>query len=129
MPVTRTRWSCMEPTSRASSISVETRLFRLSSGASNGLHEDSAHEPIDEACRIDDVSGPPPDGLLSAVHFDHGVEGVNELVAYHRSRGERLPTFVGMWHNHPWGEAKPARPTNTGCEVWQPPLANSRAEP
>lgn len=83
---------------------------------------------IDDACRciwIDDVSGPPPDSLLSAVHFDHGVEGVNELVAYHRSRSGRLTTFVGMWHSHPYGEAKPSETDEYGMRSLVTPIANS----
>lgn len=83
---------------------------------------------IDDACRciwIDDVSGPPPDSLLSAVHFDHGVEGVNEIVAYHRSRSGRLTTFVGMWHSHPYGEAKPSETDEYGMRSLVSPLANS----
>jgi integrative and conjugative element protein (TIGR02256 family) len=83
---------------------------------------------IDDACRciwIDDVSGPPPDSLLSTVHFDHGVEGVNEVVAYHRSRSGRLTTFVGMWHSHPYGEAKPSETDEYGMRSLVTPLANS----
>lgn len=83
---------------------------------------------IDDACGciwIDDVSGPPPDSLLSAVHFDHGVEGVNEQVAYHRSRSGRLTTFVGMWHSHPFGQAKPSETDEYGIRSLVTPLANS----
>jgi integrative and conjugative element protein (TIGR02256 family) len=66
---------------------------------------------IDHACQciwIDAVSGPPPDSLLSDVHFDHGIEGVEDLVAYHRRRTGKLSTFVGIWHSHPFGEAEPS---------------------
>ena len=66
---------------------------------------------IDDACKcvwIDEASGPPPDSLLSAVHFDHGVEGVAELVAYHRQRSGGLTGYLGMWHTHPNGLAKPS---------------------
>lgn len=83
---------------------------------------------IDDACGciwIDDVSGPPPDSLLSAVHFDHGVEGVNDLVAYHRSRSGRLTTFVGMWHSHPYGQAKPSETDEYGIRSLVTPLTNS----
>lgn len=67
---------------------------------------------VDHACRciwIDDVSGPPPDSLLSEFHFDHGIEGVEDLVEYHRRRTGRLSTFVGIWHSHPFGRAEPSR--------------------
>ena len=83
---------------------------------------------IDDACGciwIDDASGPPPDSLLSAVHFDHGVEGVNELIEYHRSRSGRLTTFVGMWHSHPFGHAKPSETDEYGIRSLVTPLANS----
>jgi integrative and conjugative element protein (TIGR02256 family) len=83
---------------------------------------------VDDACRcvwIDDVSGPPPDSLLSAVHFDHGVEGVEELVAYHRDRSGRLTTFVGMWHSHPYGEAAPSPTDQVGMRILVTPMANS----
>jgi integrative and conjugative element protein (TIGR02256 family) len=66
---------------------------------------------VDDACRciwVDDVSGPPPDSLLSAVHFDHGIEGVDEVIGYHRERTGKLTTFVGMWHSHPYGETEPS---------------------
>jgi len=72
---------------------------------------------VDHACRciwVDDVSGPPPDSLLSAVHFDHGIEGVKELIAYHRERSGRLTSFLGMWHSHPFGKAEPS-PTDTAA--------------
>lgn len=83
---------------------------------------------IDDACRciwIDDVSGPPPDSLLSSVHFDHGIEGVEELVAYHRDRSGRLTTFIGMWHSHPYGEAAPSPTDKIGMRILITPLANS----
>lgn len=66
---------------------------------------------VDDACRciwIDDVAGPPPDSLLSAVHFDHGVEGVEDLITYHRDRSGRMTAFVGMWHSHPYAKAEPS---------------------
>ncbi len=83
---------------------------------------------VDDACRciwIDDVSGPPPDSLLSALHFDHGVEGVEELVAYHRDRSGRLTAFIGMWHSHPYGEAAPSPTDKIGMRILITPLANS----
>jgi integrative and conjugative element protein (TIGR02256 family) len=81
---------------------------------------------IDDACRciwVDDVSGPPPDSLLSAVHFDHGIEGVEQLVAYHRQRSGRVTTFVGMWHSHPYGEALPSPTDKAGMRTLLTPLA------
>jgi integrative and conjugative element protein (TIGR02256 family) len=72
---------------------------------------------IDDACRciwIDDVSGPPPDSLLSAVHFDHGVEGVADIIDYHRTRSGKLTSYLGMWHSHPNNRAAPS-PTDTAA--------------
>ena len=82
---------------------------------------------VDDACRciwVDDVSGPPPDSLLSAVHFDHGIEGVEELIAYHRARTGRLTTFVGMWHSHPYGEAEPSRTDKAAMAALVTPVAD-----
>lgn len=82
---------------------------------------------VDDACRciwVDDVSGPPPDSLLSAVHFDHGIEGVEELIAYHRARTGRLTTFVGMWHSHPYGAAEPSRTDKAAMAALVTPVAD-----
>jgi integrative and conjugative element protein (TIGR02256 family) len=83
---------------------------------------------VDDACRcvwVDDASGPPPDSLLSAVHFDHGVEGVEELIAYHRERSGRLTTFVGMWHSHPCGAAEPSRTDKAAMAALVTPVADA----
>ncbi|MGI8448856.1 MAG: ThiF family adenylyltransferase [Streptosporangiaceae bacterium] len=82
---------------------------------------------VDDACRciwIDDVSGPPPDSLLSAVHFDHGIEGVAELIAYYRERTGKLTTFVGMWHSHPYGEAEPSATDKAAMAALVTPVAD-----
>lgn len=66
---------------------------------------------IDDACRcvwVDHASGPPPDSLLSEVYFEHGTEGVAELISHHRQRSGRLTGYVGMWHIHPYGRAAPS---------------------
>ena len=81
---------------------------------------------VDHACRciwIDDVSGPPPDSLLSEVHFDHGIEGVEDLVEYHRHRTGRLSTFVGIWHSHPSGEARPSLTDKTAMTALVMPVS------
>jgi integrative and conjugative element protein (TIGR02256 family) len=82
---------------------------------------------VDDACRcirVDDISGPPPDSLLSAVHFDHGIEGVGELIAYHRARSGRLTTFVGMWHSHPSGTAEPSPTDKAAMAALVTPIAD-----
>jgi len=85
---------------------------------------------VDDACRciwVDDVSGPPVDSLLSAVHFDHGIEGVPEVIAYQRERSGKLTGFLGMWHSHPFGPAAPS-PTDEAAmrELVTPVAANAR---
>jgi integrative and conjugative element protein (TIGR02256 family) len=70
---------------------------------------------IDDACRciwIDVATGPPPDSRLSAWHFDHGTDGVQELVNHHRARSRQITAFAGMWHTHPDHPAQPS-PTDT----------------
>lgn len=82
---------------------------------------------VDDACRciwVDDVSGPPPDSLLSAVHFDHGVEGVKDLLAYHRKRSGSLTTFLGMWHSHPRMAATPSPTDKIGMQALVTPISD-----
>ncbi len=70
---------------------------------------------IDDACEciwIDVATGPPPDSKLSAYHFDHGTEGVQEVVDHYRDRSRQITVFVGMWHTHPDHAAMPS-PTDT----------------
>jgi integrative and conjugative element protein (TIGR02256 family) len=57
---------------------------------------------------VDAATGPPPDSLLSEIHFEHGVEGVEALLDAHRRATGRVSTFVGMWHTHPFGQAAPS---------------------
>lgn len=65
----------------------------------------------DSSCKciwVDDASGPPPDSRLSESFFDHGVEGTEQLLEYYRERTGGLSTFIGMWHSHPFGSARPS---------------------
>lgn len=66
---------------------------------------------VDDACRciwIDQASGPPADSRLSSVHFDHGVDGVSDVIDHHRKRSGKETTYLGMWHVHPKGLAGPS---------------------
>jgi integrative and conjugative element protein (TIGR02256 family) len=75
---------------------------------------------MDNACRciwIDDVSGPPPDSRLSAFHLDHGIEGLRELIDYHRKRSGMATTYLGMWHSHPDGAAAPSEMDAAGMHT------------
>ncbi|WP_367185575.1 Mov34/MPN/PAD-1 family protein [Mycobacterium sp.] len=66
---------------------------------------------------IDATSGPSPDSVLSAAHFDHGTVGTQELVAHHQKRTAHRVGFVGMWHTHPYGQAYPS-PTDEAGIGW-----------
>ncbi|GGK81702.1 hypothetical protein Sme01_62910 [Sphaerisporangium melleum] len=57
---------------------------------------------------IDVATGPPPDSLLSEEYFEHGAVGAQELIDHHNRRTKGLTTFVGMWHTHPYGQARPS---------------------
>lgn len=66
---------------------------------------------------IDTAAGPSPDSLLSALYFAHGTHGTQELVAHHRKRSINRVGFVGMWHTHPYGPARPS-PTDEAGMGW-----------
>lgn len=71
---------------------------------------------VDEALRVihvDVATGPPPDSRLSAVHFEHGLEGTQAAVDHHGRRTGRRTGYVGLWHTHPHG---PARPSDTDTD-------------
>jgi integrative and conjugative element protein (TIGR02256 family) len=72
---------------------------------------------LDEATgvvHIDVATAPSPDSRCSAVHFQHGVEGTQEIVDHHCSRTGGLTMFVGMWHTHPGGAARPSPTDEAG---------------
>jgi molybdopterin/thiamine biosynthesis adenylyltransferase/proteasome lid subunit RPN8/RPN11 len=57
---------------------------------------------------VDEATAPPPDSRLADVHFEHGVDGVDALIASRAAATARVTTFVGMWHSHPYGKASPS---------------------
>jgi len=66
---------------------------------------------IDDACQciwIDVAAGPPPDSTLSAIHFQHGTKGAQQLADYHRDLSQGNTVFTGMWHTHPDHRARPS---------------------
>jgi len=72
---------------------------------------------IDDACRVIWVSkatGPPPDSRASASAFVCGVEGVDDLVAHHDRRTRGALRFLGLWHTHPYGHARPSEMDKRG---------------
>ena len=74
---------------------------------------------------VDEATGPPPDSRLSEVHFEHGVRGVEDLIAARTSATARVTTFVGMWHSHPYGEASPSPTDRDGMDDLVLPIANA----
>ena len=67
---------------------------------------------IDEAVGVifvDVATAPTPDSRLSNIYFEHGTQGAQALVEHHRSRTNGATSFVGMWHTHPYGYARPSR--------------------
>ena len=66
---------------------------------------------IDDACRciwIDAATGPPPDSRLSAWHFDHGTDGVQDIVDHYLASSRQITAFAGLWHTHPDHRALPS---------------------
>lgn len=66
---------------------------------------------------IDTAAGPSPDSALSTLFFAHGTQGTQEVVEHHRKRSINRVGFVGMWHTHPYGPARPS-PTDEKGMGW-----------
>ena len=74
---------------------------------------------IDDACRciwIDVATGPPPDSRLSAWQFDHGTDGVQDLVDHYLTRSRQITAFAGLWHTHPDHRAQPSSTDLAGMQ-------------
>lgn len=69
-----------------------------------------AFDEAAEVAYVDLVYGPPPDSALAASYFDHGTDGTQAQVEYQRERSGKVLGFIGIWHTHPYG---PARPSST----------------
>lgn len=85
---------------------------------------------IDDACRciwVDVATGPPPDSRLSAWHFDHGTDGVQELVHHHQACSRGMTVFVGMWHTHPNHTARPSPTDGAGMQQLLAPAVQASA--
>ncbi len=74
---------------------------------------------------VDEATGPPPDSLLSEVHFQHGTIGVEERLDARRTATARVTTFVGMWHTHPYGPAAPSPTDEEGMRELVLPVAKA----
>ena len=73
---------------------------------------------------VDAATGPPPDSLLSAVRFDHGVDGVQDIVDAQRRKTANASGYVGMWHTHPGGPAAPSQTDTAGMANVVAPIAD-----
>ena len=65
----------------------------------------------DDACGViwlTEISGPPPDSKSSPEGFICGVEGVTKLNTEKSERTKGAVEYLGMWHTHPSGRAKPS---------------------
>ena len=74
---------------------------------------------------IDEATGPPADSLLSETHFEHGTDGVRATIEARRTATARVTTFIGMWHSHPYGEARPSRTDEQGMRDLVLPVENA----
>lgn len=63
---------------------------------------------------VDTATGPPPDSRLSASHFARGTEGVAELISAQMTQTSRSSGYVGEWHSHPRGAARPSKTDDEG---------------
>ncbi|MFJ1610224.1 ThiF family adenylyltransferase [Streptomyces sp. NPDC088253] len=57
---------------------------------------------------VDEATGPPPDSLLTATYFQHGLDGVSGHLAARRTATGNISRFLGMWHTHPHTAAQPS---------------------
>jgi len=72
---------------------------------------------LDEAVgvvHVDVATPPSPDSRCSTVHFQHGVNGSQDLVDHYLHLTGRVTAFVGMWHTHPHGPARPSETDELG---------------
>ncbi|MEU9823295.1 ThiF family adenylyltransferase [Pseudonocardia alni] len=77
---------------------------------------------------IDTASGPPPDSRLSAFYYRHGVLGVQTLIDTYRTSTADRVGFVGVWHTHPGGPARPSATDEAGiAQITAPDGAGQRA--
>lgn len=63
---------------------------------------------------IDKVTGPPPDSFMSATYFHHGIQGTKERIRAEVERTASTTGFVGFWHSHPYGRARPSATDEQG---------------
>lgn len=66
---------------------------------------------------VDAAVGPSPDSALSDLYFAHGTAGTQEVVERYRLESANRVGFIGMWHTHPYGPARPS-PVDEGGMGW-----------
>ena len=57
---------------------------------------------------VTNVSGPPQDSAFSAESFVCGTQGTTELCEDYEERTHGIVRYVGTWHSHPVGPARPS---------------------
>ncbi len=82
-------------------------------------------DPAAEVVWVDEATGPPPDSLLSQVHFQHGTTGVEDHLTARRTATARVTTFAGLWHTHPYGPAAPSPTDEQGMHDLVLPIATA----
>lgn len=63
---------------------------------------------------LDRACPPTPDSLLGQHHFEHGTDGAQATVEHLRAASADASGFVGMWHTHPQGAARPSPTDEAG---------------
>lgn len=58
---------------------------------------------------IDQVTGPPPDSMLSPQLFVCGTDGTQARTDLQKKRSGGASQFVGIWHTHPVSPPKPSQ--------------------
>jgi integrative and conjugative element protein (TIGR02256 family) len=63
---------------------------------------------------VDLATGPAPDSRLSSTYFLNGVEGTQDSLDAASDASRGLTRFLGLWHSHPYGPARPSETDQAG---------------
>ncbi len=63
---------------------------------------------------VDHACPPTPDSMLGRHHFEHGTDGAQASIDHFRAATADASGFVGMWHTHPEGAARPSTTDEQG---------------
>ncbi|XVV00774.1 ThiF family adenylyltransferase [Actinosynnema sp. CA-248983] len=75
---------------------------------------------VDEATgvvSVDIATGPSPDSKLSSGFFFHGTAGTQEILEHHSRLTGGAIGFLGIWHTHPGGPARPSPMDEAGMSL------------